>query len=61
MLLLIVLGVLAVIVLLILIERVLEHRMYGGSSYEAMSRDLHLDIMQNTPTQRITDTRSNKN
>ena len=61
MLLLIVLTVLAVIVVSMLIERVLEHRMYGGSSYEAMSRDLRLDIVQNTRTQHIVDTRRNKN
>ncbi len=55
--------ILCVVVLFIVgiaLERRLEHREYGGTSYEERSHELYLDILEGTHTQRIVDTRHKK-
>ncbi len=44
----------------IVLERRLEHRENGGTSYEERCRELYLDILEGSHTQRIVDTRHKK-
>ena len=44
----------------IVLERRLEHREFGGMSYEDSRQELYLTILEEAHTQRIVDTRRKK-
>jgi hypothetical protein len=55
-----ILFVVVLFIAAIVLERRLEHREYGGTSYEDSRRELYLDILEEAHTQRIVDTRHKK-